>query len=69
MKKNLTVKNLMASHFDNGDHILEFDANGKKVFLTVHGLGPVDDEYYWDDEENLKKAVEEAKEEDIEVRS
>lgn len=68
LKNLLTTKNLMASYYDNGDHTLEFELDGKTVFLTVRGLGPVDDEYYWDDEENLKKALGEADEEDFEVR-
>ena len=66
MKTQLTVRNLMATHFENGDHVLEFDADGQRIFVTVRGLGPVDDEFYWDDEDNLARALAEVKEDDIE---
>jgi len=66
MKTQLTVRNLMATHYENPDHVLEFDADGQRIFVTVRGLGPVDDEYYWDDEDNLARALAEVKEDDIE---
>lgn len=68
MKKLFTVENLVATHYDNGDHILEFADEGKKLFVTVRGLGPVDDEDYWDDEDRIVQAVLEAAPEDIEIR-
>lgn len=67
MKDALTLKSLIATHYDNGDHILEFADEGKKLFVTVRGLGPVDDEFYWDDTENVARAVEEAADDDIEI--
>lgn len=66
MKNLLTMQNLMSTHYDNGDHILEFEADGRKIFVTIRGLGPVDDEFYWDDEDNLARALAEVKEDDIE---
>lgn len=66
MKTQLTVRNLMATHYENLDHVLEFDADGQRIFVTVRGLGPVDDEFYWDDEDNLARALAEVKEDDIE---
>ena len=68
MKNLLTMRNLMATHYDAPDHILEFDADGQKIFVTVRGLGPVDDEFYWDDEDNLTRALSEVEEDDIEVQ-
>lgn len=68
MKNLLTMRNLMATHYDNGDHILEFEADGQKIFVTVRGLGPVDDEFYWDDEDTLQQAIDAAEDADIEVQ-
>lgn len=68
MKDMLTMQNLTATHYDAPDHILQFEpADGRKIFVTVRGLGPVDDEFYWDDEDNLARAVEEAADDDIEI--
>lgn len=67
MKKELTLQNLSATHYDNGNHILEFDADEKKVFVTVRSLGPVDDENYWDDAAKVARAVAEAADDDIEI--
>lgn len=68
MKDTLTLKSLTATHYDNGNHILQFEpADGRKIFVTVRGLGPVDDEFYWDDTENVARAVEEAADDDIEI--
>ena len=69
MKDALTLKNLTATHYDNGDHILQFEpGDGRKIFVTIRGLGPVDDEFYWDDEDNLSRALAGAEEDDIEVQ-
>lgn len=65
MKEKLTIDNLQFSHYDDGDHELEFMVGDKRVFVKVRGLGPLDDENYWDDEENVKKAVQEADKDDI----
>ena len=68
MKTQLTVRNLMATHFENGDHVLEFDVGGQRIFVTIRGLGPVDDEFYWDNETTLARALAEVEEDDIEVQ-
>ena len=68
MKIQLTVRNLMATHYENPDHVLEFDADGQRIFVTIRGLGPVDDEFYWDDEDTLARALAEVEEDDIEVQ-
>lgn len=67
MKNKLTVENLNASYYDNGLHELEFKLDGKTVFVRNIKLDEEPDEFYWDDEENVSKAVEAASEEDIEV--
>lgn len=68
MKNLLTMQSLTATHYDAPDHILQFEVgDGRKIFVTVRGLGPVDDEFYWDDEDNLARAVEEAADDDIEI--
>lgn len=68
MKELLTKQGLTATHYDNGsgNHILEFDACCMKIFVTVHGIGLVDNQHYWDDE-RIACAVLEAAPEDIEV--
>ena len=69
MKNLLTMQNLTATHYDEPDHTLQFEpGDGRKIFVTVRGLGPVDDEYYWDDENTLTQALTEVEEEDIEVQ-
>lgn len=68
MKFLLNRGNLVATHYDNGDHVLEFDICGMKAFVTVRGLGIVEDEYYWDNEDNLQAAIADVNEEDIDVR-
>ena len=69
MKDVLTMQNLTATHYDAPDHILQFEpGDGRKIFVTVRGLGPVDDEFYWDDEDNLARALAEVEEDDIEVQ-
>lgn len=56
LKEKLIVENLYFTHFDNDIHTLEFDVDGRKVFVKYH-MEAVDDEFYWDDENNVKKAV------------
>lgn len=69
MKDALTMQNLTATHYDAPDHILQFEpGDGQRIFVTVRGLGPVDDEFYWDDENNLARALAEVEEDDIEVQ-
>lgn len=67
MKKQLTVENLYFSHYDNGLHELEFKVGGQTVFVRNIDVDVNEDEFYWDDEENVKKAVEAADEDDIEI--
>lgn len=69
MKKQLKMRNLMQTHYENenGNYVLEFDVDGSKILVTVRGIGSVDDEFYWDDEDNLARAVEEATDDDIEI--
>lgn len=67
MKKLLNARNLMSTHYDNGDHVLEFYACCMEIMVTVRGLGPVDNEHYWDDEDNLHAAVASVDNEDIDV--
>ena len=68
MKNQLSVHNLMATYYENGNHILEFDLNGQIIFVTVRGLGPVNDEYYWDDETTLARALAKVADADIEIQ-
>lgn len=70
MKNLLTVKNLMATHYEseNGNHILEFDAYGQTFLVTVRGIGPVTDEFYWDDETTLARALARVENDDIEIQ-
>lgn len=69
MKDVLTMQNLTATHYDGPDHILQFEpGDGRKIFVTVRGLGPVDDEFYWDDEDTLARALAKVEEDDIEVQ-
>ena len=65
-KEKLTVENLMASHYDNGLHTLEFYLDGTKVFVNNISADVNGDEFYWDDADNVRKAVDEADEDDIE---
>lgn len=68
MKDMLTMQNLTVTHYDEPNHILQFEpGDGRKILVTVRGIGPVDDEFYWDDEDNLARAVEEAADDDIEI--
>lgn len=67
MKNKLTVENLIASHYDNGFHELDFKVGDQTVFVRNIDVDIDDDEFYWDDEENVKKAVTEASDDDIEI--
>ena len=67
MKKQLTVDNLMFSHYDNGMHELEFKVGDRTVFVRNIDVDVDGDEFYWDSEVNVKKAVEAADEDDIEI--
>ena len=70
MKNQLTVQNLIATYYEseNGNHVLEFDVYGQKILVTVRGVGPVTDEYYWDDETTLARALAKVEADDIEIQ-
>lgn len=70
MKYLLTVKNLMATHYESesGNHVLEFHAHGQIFLVTVRGVGPVTDEFYWDDESTLANAIAKVDKNDIEIQ-
>lgn len=65
-KEKLTVNNLYFSHYEDGLHILEFEVDGKKVFVKNIDVDVDGDEDYWDDAENVRKAVAGASDSDIE---
>ena len=67
IKSQMTEYNLINTFYDHGNHELEFNIYGQQVFLTVRNVGPVDDEDYWTDD-RLNEVVEEAKEEDIDIK-
>lgn len=67
MKKDkLTVNNLYFSHYEDGLHTLEFEVDGKKIFVKNIDVDVDRDEDYWDNAENVKKAVALASDSDIE---
>lgn len=68
MKNQLSVHNLMATYYENGNHVLEFDLNGQIILVTVRGVGPVNDEYYWDDQTTLASALAKVEVNDIEIQ-
>lgn len=68
MKNQLCVHNLMTTYYENENHILEFDVGGQRIFVTIRGLGPVNDEYYWDDENTLASALAKVEVDDIELQ-
>jgi|SRR5690625_2515029 len=69
MKKDLTVKNLYFSHANSdGTMDLEFEVDGKTVFVRNVEIPDNIEEDYWDVAENVSKAVTEADDEDIEIK-
>lgn len=69
IKEKLTVRNLCFSHLNaDGTMDLEFAADGKKVFARSVPIDDPTEEFYWDDEENIARAVKEAKEIEIQTR-
>lgn len=70
MKNQLTIKNLITTHYEseNGNHILEFDLNGQTILITIRGLGPVENEFYWDDQTTLARALAKVEADDIEIQ-
>ena len=70
MKKLLKPENLNASYAnEDGTMDLEFIVEGKTYILRrVEAEEAKTDEFYWDEDANVIKAIEEADEEDIEER-
>lgn len=70
MKNHLTVRNLIATHYESesGNHVLEFDLNGQKILVTIRGVGQVDNEYYWDNETTLASALAKVEADNIEIQ-
>lgn len=68
MKNELKFENLMNTYAnEDGTMDLEFQFDGKKVIVrNVEADEAANDEFYWDDEKNVQKAIDEADEEDIE---
>lgn len=72
LKSQLTFDRLDSSYYDNATDTQEllFRLDDGRMILIrgIEAEGAKTDEFFWDDEENLKKAVEEAEEGDIEER-
>ncbi|MDN6257359.1 MAG: hypothetical protein L0J33_05810 [Tetragenococcus halophilus] len=68
MKNELKFENLMNTYTnEDGTMDLEFQTADKTVFIrNVEAEEAVNDEFYWDDKNNVQKAVDEADSEDIE---
>lgn len=68
MKDELKFENLMNTYANEDDTMdLEFQFDGKKVIVrNVEAPEAANNEFYWDDEKNVQRAVDEAKEDDIE---
>ncbi|KFN90709.1 hypothetical protein TMUPMC115_1783 [Tetragenococcus muriaticus PMC-11-5] len=64
----LKFKNLMNTYAnEDGTMDLEFQSTDKTVFIrNVEAEEAVNDEFYWDDKNNVQKAIDEADSEDIE---
>ena len=71
MKNKLNSTNLMNTYYDNGIYELEFDVDGKEVF--IRNIKEKDhpnawsDEWYFDNEDVLKEIIRNANDEDIEI--
>lgn len=65
--KNLNIENLNTVTYDEAakEYTLEFNVNGEMVYIRVDAdnyPGAESDEWYFDEEENVEKAIAEAKE-------
>lgn len=69
MKENLKFEDLMFT-YSNGDGTmdLEFQTEEHSYILRNVPVPNDIDEFYWDNEENVKNAIEAADESDIEVK-
>lgn len=67
MKKDLTVENLMNTYANSDDTMdLEFQTADQTIFVRNVEVPEDIDEFYWFNEANVEKAVNEAEAEDIE---
>lgn len=65
--KNLNIENLNTVTYDEAanEYTLEFNVDGEMVYIRVDAdnyPGAESDEWYFDEEENVEKAIAEAKE-------
>ena len=65
--KNLNIENLNTVTYDDAmnEYTLEFDVDGEMVYIKVDAdnyHGAESDEWYFDEEKNVEKAIAEAKE-------
>ena len=65
--KNLSIENLNTTTYDEAakEYTLEFNVDGEMVYIRVDAdnyPGAESDEWFWDEEENVEKAINEAKE-------
>lgn len=64
---NLNIENLNTVTYDDAmnEYTLEFDVDGEMVYIRVDAdnyPGAESDEWYFDEEKNVEKAIAEAKE-------
>lgn len=65
--KNISIENLNTVTYDDAmnEYTLEFDVDGEMVYIRVDAdnyPGAESDEWYFDEEKNVEKAIAEAKE-------
>lgn len=69
LKRLLQINTLESSHFDvhSKTHELIFDLGGSQYLVKNIQVDGDVDEFHWDEEVNVKRAVEQADESDIEL--
>lgn len=65
--KNLNIENLNTVTYDDAmkEYTLEFNVDGEMTYIRVNAdnyPGAESDEWFWDKEENVDRAISEAKE-------
>ena len=65
MLEKLNGRNLVASYYDNGLYELEFNVDGLNVMVSYITVDGEVDEFYWDKEENIRKVVDNADDNDF----
>lgn len=65
MLEKLNGRNLVASYYGNGLYELEFNVDGLNVMVSYITVDGEVDEFYWDKEENIRKAVDNADDNDF----